>query len=90
MKKKKTARKRPKKRSRKKQMIVLVDNAGNYYELPRATIERARVSDRRKKKLAALVTAGGVQMRYIPSPGIPGAIAAPRQVELRYVGHYQK
>ena len=90
MKKKKTARKRPRKRSRKKQMIVLVDNAGNYYELPRATIERARVSDRRKKKLAALVTTGGIQMRYIPSTGIPGGIAAPKQVELRYVGHYHK
>jgi hypothetical protein len=91
MKKKKMASKRPKKRpTKKQQMIVLADNAGNYYELPRATIERARVSDQRKQKLAATVKTVGIQWRYIPSTGIPGSIAAAAEVELRYVGHYHK
>ena len=46
----KSSKKRP---SKRRQIIVLVDGAENYYELPRAVLERSRVSDRRKAEVTA-------------------------------------
>jgi hypothetical protein len=89
----KPAKKKSKKKSpiKKQQIIVLVDGAGNYYELPRATLERSRVSDRRKKKIAAAMGKMAPILRYIPGTAIPGGIAPPKFVEaqqLRYAGFY--
>jgi len=51
---KKRATKAKKKPSRKRQqIIVLVDGAGNYYEIPRGTFERTRVEPARKERVAA-------------------------------------
>jgi hypothetical protein len=89
---KKAVRKSSKKRPiRKKQIIVLMDGAGNYYELPRATLERSRVSDRRKAKVAAALEDVASEFTYIGQPNIPGGIAAApfeggRQ--LHYAGFY--
>jgi hypothetical protein len=89
---KKAARKSSKKRPiRKKQIIVLMDGAGNYYELPRATLERSRVSDRRKARVAAALEDVASEFTYIGQPNIPGGIAAApfeggRQ--LHYAGFY--
>jgi hypothetical protein len=83
---KKPARKRPRK---KQQIIVLTDSAGNYYELPRATLERCRVTDRRKKQVEAAFEPAR-RWQYIPGTAIPGSIAAPSLVELRYAGFYLK
>jgi hypothetical protein len=89
---KKAAKKSSKKRPiRKKQIIVLMDGAGNYYELPRATLERSRVSDRRKAKVAAALEDVASEFTYIGQPNIPGGIAAApfeggRQ--LHYAGFY--
>jgi hypothetical protein len=85
---KKPARKRPSKPRPKKQMIVLVDSAGNYYEFPRATLERCRVSDRRKKEVEAAFEPILQRWSYIPGTAIPGSVAAPSFVELRYAGFY--
>ena len=89
---KKAARKSSKKRPiRKKQIIVLMDGAGNYYELPRATLERSRVSDRRKAKVAAALEDVASEFTYIGQPNIPGGIAtAPFEGgrQLHYAGFY--
>ncbi len=89
----KTAKKKSKKKSpiKKQQVIVLVDGAGNYYELPRATLERSRVSDRRKKKIAAAIDKMGTRWSYIPGTAIPGGIAPSEFLggqQLRYAGFY--
>jgi hypothetical protein len=84
----KDSKKRP---SRKKQIIVLVDGAGNYYELPRATLERSRVSESRKKKVVAALEDVPSEFEYIGSPNIPGSIATPAFVggrQLHYAGFY--
>ncbi len=89
----KLAKKKPKKKSpiKKQQIIVLVDGAGNYYELPRATLERSRVSDRRKKKIAAAIARPSPAWHYIPSTAVPGGILPSKFVgaqQLRYAGFY--
>ena len=76
---------------KRQQIIVLVDGAGNYYELPRARLERSRVSDRRKKEVAAALEDVPRLFRYIRRSTIPGSIAAApfeggRQ--LHYAGSY--
>jgi len=72
----KTARKGSKKRSSKRrQVIVLVDGAGNYYELPRAALERTRVSDARKKEVAAALQNEPSCFQWIRNSTIPGSIA---------------
>ena len=84
----KHSRKRP---AKQQQIIVLVDGAGNYYEIPRAKLERSRVSDRRKKKVSAALKAMGPRWHYIPATAVPGSIAPPEFVEaqrLRYTGFY--
>jgi hypothetical protein len=85
----KSSQKRP---SKRQQIIILVDGAGNYYELPRATLERSRVSDHRKAKVAAALEDVPIEFEYIGSPNIPGGIAkAPQFVggrQLHYGGFY--
>lgn len=62
--------------SKQQQIIVLVDNAGNHYELSRATLERCRVDDRRKKKVEESLQDKPEEFRYIGAVNIPGSIAA--------------
>jgi|SRR5919197_1560324 hypothetical protein len=85
---KKTSKKRP---SKRQQMIVFADGAGNYYELPRATLERSRVSDARKKKVAAALKDIPAEFGYITAPTIPGTIVSAPFVggrQLHYAGYY--
>ncbi len=91
--KKKSKKKTTKKKSpiKKQQIIVLVDGAGNYYEIPRATLERSRVSDRRKKKIAAAIAGPQPGWHYIPGTAVPGGILPPKFMgaqQLRYAGFY--
>jgi hypothetical protein len=93
---KKAATKRSKKPPiRRQQIIVFVDGAGNYYELARAMLERSRVSDSRKKKVAAALEDVQVRYTYIKGSAIPGSVAAPKFVgglmgglELQCAGFY--
>jgi hypothetical protein len=68
----KSSKKRP---SKRQQIIVLVDGAGNYYEVPRAALERSRVSESRKKKVAAALEDVSGEFKYIGHTNIPGGIA---------------
>jgi hypothetical protein len=82
------AKKRPVK---KQQIIVLEDGAGNYYELPRSTLEKSRVSDRRKEKIVARIEDVPSQFAYIAVPTIAGSIASAPFVggrQLHYAGFY--
>ena len=78
--------------SKRRQIIVLVDGAGNYYELPRATLERSRVSDRRKAKVAAALEDVPGEFKYIGRGDIPGGIAKASKFahgrHLHYGGFY--
>jgi hypothetical protein len=89
---KKSATKSSKKPSSKRQqIIVLVDSAGNYYELPRATLERSRVSNRRKEKVKRALEDVLEESGYINDPVIPGSIVTNPVVGsqvLRYAGFY--
>jgi len=62
--------------SKQQQIIVLADHAGNYYELSRATLERSRVDDRRKKKVEESLQDKPEEFWYIGAVNIPGSIAA--------------
>jgi hypothetical protein len=89
--KKQPATKRSKKPIKHQQIIVLMDGAGNYYELPRAALEGSRVSDRRKAKVAAALEDVATEFTYIGQPNIPGGIAAAPFVggrRLHYAGFY--
>jgi hypothetical protein len=87
-------KKRPKirkKASRKEQVIVLKDGAGNYYEIPRARLERSKVSPARKKRLKAALMSPPTTYTYIKKSWIPGSVAAPRFKggrRLHYAGFY--
>lgn len=85
---KKPAKKPP---GQKQQIIVLVDSAGNYYELPRAKLETFKVKDSRKELVASSLNDVAAQTGYINAPTIPGSIVS-NPVEnsqvLRYVGFY--
>jgi hypothetical protein len=88
---KKAAKKRPKKRPTKQQMIVLVDRAGNYYEFPRATLERSRVKEHRKKQVAAALKDEPPVFQWIQRPTIPGSVVSTPLKggpHLQYAGHY--
>ena len=78
--------------SKRQQIIVLVDGAENYYELPRATLERSRVSDSRKAEVAAALEDVPSEFKYIGHANIPGGIAdAPPFAggrQLHYGGFY--
>jgi hypothetical protein len=90
MKKKKrgSSKRRPVK---KQQILILVDGAGNYYEISRTKLERSRVSDRRKKKVAAAMKRIPSSWHYIPGTAIPGSVAPSKFAgaqQLRYAGFY--
>jgi hypothetical protein len=89
---KKATKKRAKKPSPKRQqMIVLVDAAGNYYEIPRATVQRGKVSEPRKKEVAEALEDVDARYTYIRASAIPGSTASPKFVggtELNYAGFY--
>jgi hypothetical protein len=83
--------KKSKKHEIKQQIIVLRDGIGNYYEIPRATLERCRVSESRKKKVAAALEDVPSEFWYIGGPAIPGSVAAPKMRggrQLHYAGFY--
>jgi hypothetical protein len=76
---------------KRQQIIVLVDSAGNYYELQRATLERSKVSDRRKEKVKRALEDVLEESGYIGAPVIPGSIVTNPVVGsqvLRYAGFY--
>jgi hypothetical protein len=80
-----------KRSTRRHQIIVLVDGAGNYYEFSRATFERSRVEARRKREVEKKLKATPGIFEYINAPSIPGSIAAPPFVggqQLHYAGFY--
>lgn len=89
---KKPATKRSKKPpGKRQQIIVLVDSAGNYYELPRAALERSRVSDRRKQEVKMALEDVLEESGYINAPTIPGSIVTSPVVGsqvVRYAGFY--
>jgi hypothetical protein len=77
--------------SKRKQIIVLVDGAGNYYELSRAALERSRVSDRRKEEVKRALEDVLQESGYINAPVIPGSIVSSPLSDsqaLRYAGFY--
>src|SRR5437588_10459980 len=88
----KSAKKRPSKRpTKRQQMIVLVDRAGNYYEFPRATLERSRVKKHRKKQVAAALKDEPPLFQWIQRPIIPGSVVSTPLKggpHLQYAGHY--
>jgi hypothetical protein len=88
-------KKPPKKDSKKQQVIVLVDGDDNYYEFPRAVLEKAKVSERRKEKVKAALDDVLGESGYINAPVIPGAIVSQRKGfrtsrALSYAGFYLK
>jgi hypothetical protein len=86
----KSSKKRP---SKRQQIIVLVDGAGNYYELPRAILERSRVSESRKAKVVAALEDAPSEFKYIGHTNIPGGVAAAPLKggrALHYTGFYLK
>ena len=89
---KKPATKSSKKaRKKRQQIIVLVDGAGNYYELPRATLERSRVKEHRKKEVAAALKDEPPVLQWIQRPTIPGSVVSTPFKggrHLRYAGYY--
>lgn len=91
---KKPARKSSTKHSTKRrQIIVLVDSAKNYYEIPRAVLERSRVSKSRKEQVKAALQNEPTIFKYIGHRNIPGGIAM-RPFKggraLHYAGFYLK
>jgi hypothetical protein len=90
---KKSAKKKSKKRAvKQQQIIVLVDGDKRYYELPRAVLERSRVSKSREKKLVARLEDKDSEFTYIGLANIPGGTAdAPKFSggrRLHYGGFY--
>jgi hypothetical protein len=92
MKTKKRAAKVTKKPSTKRQqIIVLVDGAGNYYEISRETFERARVEPARKRKVAAAIQDVPAQFAHILLASIPGSTMTAEFKggrQIRYAGFY--
>jgi hypothetical protein len=88
---KKPATKRSQPPKKRQQIIVLADGAGNYYELPRAALERSKVSDRRKKEVEDNLKDRPEEFEYIGNRTIPGSTTAPPFEEgraLHYAGFY--
>ena len=87
MKKTATAAK-PRKR---KQMIVLKDNAGNIYAVPRETLERSRVSKEKAADIHKALEDKASITTWIKRATIPGSIAAEAFEggrALHYAGYY--
>jgi hypothetical protein len=72
------------------QMIVFMDGAGNYYEVPRATLLSCQVSESRIEKVVKALEDTPTIFRYIPATAIPGSTAGEfvGGRGLRYVGFY--
>jgi hypothetical protein len=87
---KKSATKPSKKSTRKRhQIVVLIDSAGNYYEVPRAVLERGKVRGRRKKQVKKALEDEVEESGYINAPVIPGSVVSkPSRRILRYAGFY--
>lgn len=84
-----TTRKKP--TGRMQQIIVLVDGAGNYYEIPRPIFERSRVARARKAKVAAALLDPAVEFAHIVLSTIPGSTATKEFKggrQLHYAGYY--
>jgi hypothetical protein len=89
-------KKQPAKKSSKpvvsrQQMIVFVDGYENYYEFSRATVERSRVDESRKKKVAACLKDLPSEFIYINHATIPGStVSDPLEGgrQLHYAGFY--
>lgn len=80
-----------KRKSKRKQVIVLADGAGNFYEIPRATLERARATSARKAKIAAELEDKDVEFGYIGHGTIPGSTGVAQFKggrQLHYHGFY--
>jgi len=80
-----------KRRTKRHQMVVFVDGEKNYYALSRATLERSKVDDRHRKKVARALKDKACEFRYINRACIPGSIvAAPFEGgrQLHYAGYY--
>jgi hypothetical protein len=58
------------------QMIVFVDGEKNYYAVSRATLERSRIDERRKKQIVQGLHDKPCEFRYINRATIPGSIVA--------------
>ena len=77
--------------ARQEQVIVLKDGAGNYYEIPRANLERSKVRGPRKKRLKKLLMSPPGTYGYIRASWIPGSVASHKFVggkQLHYAGFY--
>ena len=88
---KKQPKKSSKSATKREQIIVLEDGAGNYYELPRETLERSRVDDDRKDEVAEALEDEDCFTTWIKRATIPGSIvAAPFKGgrALHYAGFY--
>jgi hypothetical protein len=75
----------------KQQIIVLIDGAGNYYEISRAELERSKVSEDRIKLVAKLIQDVPFGRPWIPGTSVPGSVVAPEFVGgrlLHYAGFY--
>jgi hypothetical protein len=90
--KKSTAKKPTKSSTKRKQIIVFVDGAENYYELSRETLEKGKLSARRKREVEKLLEDRPIEFQYINNPTIPGSIMIPPfeggKVPLHYAGFY--
>lgn len=85
--------KKPAGAAQQRQMVVLVDKAGNYYELSRATLERSRVPERRKAQLKKALKEVESGSGYIGGPHVPGPVVKPpkhHHHSLRFAGSYLK
>ena len=90
--KKSTAKKPTKSSTKREQIIVFVDGAENYYELSRESLEKGKLSPRRKKEVQKLLADRPIEFEYINIPTIPGSIMTPPfeggKVPLQYAGFY--
>ena len=88
---KKPPTKSSKSRKGREQIIVLEDNAGHYYELSRATLERSRVDKDREDQVEDALRDEDCFTTWIKRATIPGSIAsAPFKGgrALHYAGFY--
>lgn len=86
------AEKKSKKGGERRQMIVLVDRAGNYYELTRDMLEESRVPKSRLSGVKKALEQAIAESSYINAPNIPGSVVAGFFVPdaLSYAGAYVK
>jgi hypothetical protein len=76
---------------KRQQMIVFVDGNENYYEFSRAAVERSKVEESRKKKVAECLKDEPIGFIYINQATIPGSTVSPALEggrQLHYAGFY--